>query len=326
LIAETPDRAEGLRDQSADQRDQSADQRDQAADQRDQAADQRDQAADQRDQAADQRDQAADQRDQAAERRDQAADQRDQAAERRDQAAEQSEARVKNGGLITDALNRSGLARRDAAYDRHRASQDRRAGASERDQADLDRESALADRAAGATERTQAELDRNSALADRGASAGERESSFLDDLTGVYHRGAGFAELEREVARARRAEQPLVLAFVDVDRLKNINDSRGHAAGDQMLIEVANSLRAKLRSHDLIIRYGGDEFVCAISGIDMAEATKRLNFVNAALAQAPGLGSVTVGLAELEPDDTPDDLVARADAMLYRERQQKRPT
>ena len=65
-------------------------------------------------------------------------------------------------------------------------------------------------------------------------------------------------------------------------------------------------------------------FVCVISGIDTAEATKRLNFVNTALAQAPGYGSVTIGLAELQPGDTPDDLVARADAMLYRERQRKR--
>lgn len=183
----------------------------------------------------------------------------------------------------------------------------------------------MQDRQAGAIERTQAEFDRDTALADRGASARERAHSSLDDLTGVYHRGAGLIELEREIARTRRTEQPLVLAFVDVDRLKAINDSRGHAAGDRVLLEVANTLRAKLRSHDLIIRYGGDEFVCAIPGLNISDATKRLALVNVALKAAPSHGSVTIGLAELRPDDLLEALVARADAALYREREQPVP-
>ena len=246
----------------------------------------------------------AEERDQAGEQRDQAAEQRDQAAEQRNQAAEQSETSA-NARIDPDALNRSALARREAASDRRRASQDRGSGASER---------------------TEAALDRNTALADRGASAREREYACVDDLTGVYLRGAGLVELEREIARARRTQHPLVLAFVDVDRLKAVNDSRGHAAGDRMLLEVATALRGKLRSYDLIIRYGGDEFLCAISDLNIVDATKRLGLVRAALAEAPEHGSVTVGLAELRPDDSTEDLVARADAALYRERRQQRPT
>jgi diguanylate cyclase (GGDEF)-like protein len=72
------------------------------------------------------------------------------------------------------------------------------------------------------------------------------------------------AELEREIARATRTRQPLVLAFVDVDHLKEINDVHGHAAGDQVLQAVAETLRTTLRGYDLIFRYGGDEFVCAL--------------------------------------------------------------
>jgi diguanylate cyclase (GGDEF)-like protein len=136
----------------------------------------------------------------------------------------------------------------------------------------------------------------------------------------VYLRGTGVIELEREISRVRRSEQPLVLAFVDVDHLKAINDSHGHAAGDRLLIDVANSFKAHLRSHDLIIRYGGDEFVCALSGLNMAEATTRIALITAALAAAPEHGSVTVGLAQLQPHDSPRDLIARADAALYRER------
>jgi diguanylate cyclase (GGDEF)-like protein len=288
-------------------------------------AEERDQAADQRDQAADVRDRAADVRDRAADVRDRAADVRDRSGEQRDQAGEQSESWVR-AGIAMDALKRPALGRRAAASDRRRASRDRRAGFDERTQAEFDRDSALSDRRAGAIDRTQARLDRDTALADRVRSAREREYASIDGLTGVYLRGAGSVELEREIARARREEKPLVLAFVDVDRLKTINDSRGHAAGDRMLLEVADTLGAKLRSYDLIMRYGGDEFVCTLVGLNMADATKRLALVNAALAEAPEHGSVTVGLAELRPDDSPEDLVTRADAALYRQRQEQRPT
>ena len=254
---------------------------------------------------ADERDQAGDRRDDAGDRRDRAADERDLAADERDRAAERAEVRA-SGGAATDALDRSAVARREAAADRRRASHDRRAGANER---------------------VQAELDRTTSLADRASSATERENACLDDLTGVHLRAPGFVELEREMLRARRTEQPFVLAFVDVDHLKAINDTRGHAAGDRMLLEVANTLRGKLRSHDLIIRYGGDEFVCAISGLNLTDARKRLAVVNTALATAPEQGSVSFGFAELQDGDSAKELVARADAALYRERgQQRRPT
>ncbi|MDP9075012.1 MAG: GGDEF domain-containing protein [Actinomycetota bacterium] len=194
------------------------------------------------------------------------------------------------------------MARREAASDRRQAAQDRQAGASERD---------------------KAEHDRDTALADREASAREREVASHDGLTGAYLRGPGFVELEREMLRANRTGQPLVVAFVDVDHLKAINDSAGHAAGDRMLVEVAGAFRANIRSYDLIIRCGGDEFVCAMTGQTRTDATARLELVNTAIAEATD-GSVTVGLAELDPDDSLETLVARADASLYRQRHQKR--
>ena len=115
--------------------------------------------------------------------------------------------------------------------------------------------------------------------------------------------------------------QPLTLAFVDVDGLRAVNNSRGHAAGDRMLREIANTLQGILRPYDLIIRWGGDEFVCVMTGMALRAAAERLAHVNAALAEAPERGSVTIGLAELQSDDSPIDLIARADAALYRERQ-----
>ena len=301
-----------VRDQQGHERDRSGGLRDQEGVERDEAGVQRDEAGVQRDEAGVQRDQVADQRDQAAEHR-------DQAAERRDEASERSEASAGHG-IAADPLDRLSMARREAASDRRRASQDRRAAARERMEAESDRGTALADRGAGAIERTHAELDRDTAQSDRGASARERADSSRDDLTGAYHRGAGFVELEREIARARRGQQPLVLAFIDVDGLKRVNDSFGHAAGDRLLVEVVRSVRSVLRSYDLVIRYGGDEFVCVISGLSLAAATERLALVNHALAQAPEHGSVTVGLADLQPVDSIEDLIGRADAALYHQR------
>jgi len=128
--------------------------------------------------------------------------------------------------------------------------------------------------------------------------------------------------LEHEMARARRNGQALVLAFLDIDHLKTINDTRGHAAGDRLLLEVADTFRAELRTYDLIIRYGGDEFVCAVSGLSISVAAQRFAQVNSVLAAAPERGSVTVGLAEMQPEDSLEDLIARA--ALYQQRQQER--
>jgi diguanylate cyclase (GGDEF)-like protein len=188
----------------------------------------------------------------------------------------------------------------------------------------LDRDTALADRGAGASERTTAGLDRNTALADRRASAKERERSSHDGLTGAYVRGPGVVELERGIARARRTGRPLSLAFVDVDGLKAINVSRGHRAGDRVLLSVADTLRSMPGSRDLIIHYGGDEFACVIEGLNAADATQRLTLINAALAAAADPASVTVGVTELQRTDSTGDLLDRADAALYRERPERR--
>ena len=135
----------------------------------------------------------------------------------------------------------------------------------------------------------------------------------------------GFVELEREMTRAKRTNQPFALAFVDVDALKARNDSLGHTAGDQLLRATADAIRAQLRSYDLIIRFGGDEFLCGVIDVTVAEAATRFSRVNAELAAA-GQATIIVGLAQLDEDDVLEDLVARADQDLYRERPDRNPT
>ena len=351
------DAAGGRRDEAGEIRDTAGAARDHAAGARDGEAERRDEASGRRDLAGERRDELGAQRDRDGASRDDAAVSRDHegalnvasvgapitnehlarfAQSRNAAASDRSRAsqdRAAAAGERDEAQHDRDIARHDreagagerakSQLDRDSALDDRRAGAGARGSAWLDRDTALADRDAGANERSEAGHDRETALADRGASSVELEHSSHDALTGAYLRGAGLAELEREILRARRDRQPLVLAFVDVDGLKAANDSAGHAAGDRMLRAVADALRAKLRSHDLIIRYGGDEFVCAVSGFTMADAAARLRLVNVALAALPERASVTVGLAELAADETAADLIARADAALYAERQNR---
>ncbi len=97
----------------------------------------------------------------------------------------------------------------------------------------------------------------------------------VDDLTGAYRREMGRLALSHEIDRARRGDGRFVVAFVNLDELKSINDLNGHAAGDAALKAVVGALRASLRSFDPILRYGGDEFVAGMGGIDLDDAERR---------------------------------------------------
>src|SRR4029077_15212368 len=155
---------------------------------------------------------------------------------------------------------------------------------------------AINDRKVAADDRAQGSQDRRIAAADRAQAAKDREDSGTDELTGVSRRGAGLTAIGREIDRAQRDSGELVAAYVDVDGLKATNDAKGHAAGDTLLIAVADSLRACLRSYDVITRVGGDEFVCVLPGIAIDSARRRFEAVSTMLAASPSGASITVGL------------------------------
>ena len=112
-----------------------------------------------------------------------------------------------------------------------------------------------------------------------------REQAAFDDLTGALRRGAGIAAVDREVARARRHKSPLALAFVDIDGLKAANDRRGHAAGDKLIKGLAAALREGLRDQDLLVRYGGDEFVCVLPDTPAEGGRAKLDGIRKAAAK-----------------------------------------
>ena len=150
------------------------------------------------------------------------------------------------------------------------------------------------------------------------------EHAYRDTLTGVLPRDAGQDQLQRAVDQAHRTHQPLVLVFLDVDHLKRTNDSQGHAAGDFLLQSLGSALRKGLRSYDVVVRYGGDEFVCGLPRAGIAQATGRLDKVSAQLHAAVPGASVTAGFAALRDADSLEDVLRRADQDMYANRRAQR--
>jgi diguanylate cyclase (GGDEF)-like protein/PAS domain S-box-containing protein len=136
-----------------------------------------------------------------------------------------------------------------------------------------------------------------------------------DELTGLANRRAWDEELRRELARAERMDYPVCLALLDLDGFKAFNDSRGHPAGDVLLREAATAWRILLRVTDFIARYGGDEFMVLLPDCPRAEA---LEVVERLRGSVPSEQTCSVGLASWRRGVSAEQLVALADAALYR--------
>ena len=174
-------------------------------------------------------------------------------------------------------------------------------------------------RARGHASRIRAASDRAQSAQDRQQAAQDRQQAGTDELTGARRRGVGLEELENEIKRARREGHSLVAVYVDVDRLKSVNDKQGHAAGDEVLRTVTEGLRHQMRAYDLLVRLGGDEFLCALPNLTLAETRFRFDGFRAKLKDSEGC-SVSVGFSELLDGDSSDDFISQADSNLLARR------
>jgi two-component system cell cycle response regulator len=152
-----------------------------------------------------------------------------------------------------------------------------------------------------ALRRQSAELDRQSRT---------------DVLTGLHNRRHVEEQLQAQESAARRHGYPLAVLVVDVDRFKQVNDSLGHAAGDDVLRTVARTLRGTARFEDVVGRWGGEEFVVLAPYTDVAAGTALAERLRAAVAAETGGVTVSVGGAA-SGAPTVTDLLVTADANLY---------
>ncbi|MBI1395347.1 MAG: EAL domain-containing protein [Betaproteobacteria bacterium] len=163
-------------------------------------------------------------------------------------------------------------------------------------------------------------------ISDRKAQEREIERLAMEDhLTGLLNRRAAEARLAVEWSRARRDRNPFAVALVDADRFKLVNDQYGHHVGDQVLMHLARTLERNLRGGDWIARWGGEEFLMCLHGLDARGAVKagerarnfvKSNPVPVAVGTLPVTVSIGVALYSSEIESI-DQLVAEADALLY---------
>jgi diguanylate cyclase (GGDEF)-like protein len=150
-----------------------------------------------------------------------------------------------------------------------------------------------------------------------------RKDALIDPLTGIPNRLAFDERLSEEWRRARRYKRPLGLLMLDLDELKEINDTEGHAAGDRVLRAVAECISEDIRHSDQVARLGGDEFV-VLCPETPAEALNQTAEKLRERLEARGI-AISMGRAELEPgDESPHDLVARADVAMHQHKQRRR--
>ncbi|MFN2350156.1 MAG: diguanylate cyclase [Thioalkalivibrio sp.] len=148
----------------------------------------------------------------------------------------------------------------------------------------------------------------------------------MDSLTGCYNRRMGMERLGEEFSRVMRGGESLGVAMFDIDHFKPVNDTWGHLAGDRILVQTARAVQQELRESDVLVRYGGEEFLVLLPGTQLAEARQVAERVRKAVSsmEISGEGpegitvSIGVGTTATAGVTQPDELLQLVDEALYR--------
>ncbi|GJE73712.1 MULTISPECIES: PleD family two-component system response regulator [Methylorubrum] len=162
----------------------------------------------------------------------------------------------------------------------------------------------------------------------RGALQASVELAVTDDLTGLHNRRYLDRQIGPVFGDAMLHQKGLACLLLDIDRFKSINDTWGHEAGDEVLRAFAERIRQQVRPMDILARYGGEEIVMVVPGVDLPEAQAIAERIRERIGAAPFTVqrgtrdipvTVSIGVAVRRPTDTsPADILGRADAALYR--------
>lgn len=154
--------------------------------------------------------------------------------------------------------------------------------------------------------------------------------AITDGLTGLFTKTYFFERLKEEIERAQVNKLSLIIAMIDIDHFKTVNDMHGHKAGDVLLRQISDILRKRFREIDILARYGGEEFVVLLSHIQMKEAIQKLEELRKFIEREKFFlpiesfnpiqikKTISIGLADLKNETNIEDIINKADIALYK--------
>ncbi|MHA2938100.1 sensor domain-containing diguanylate cyclase [Vibrio sp. RC27] len=163
-------------------------------------------------------------------------------------------------------------------------------------------------------------------LSFRGYQSRLEQMATVDTLTGAYNRQGFDTLVAKSMKNAKHTHSPLTIAMLDIDHFKSINDKFGHLAGDNVLQQVAKTCQSELRKEDAFCRWGGEEFIVILPGLNIHDATRAMERLTRSIERQPFDPKVTVsiGVSQLQEKETVPSLIRRADKAMYLAKEQGR--
>lgn len=154
--------------------------------------------------------------------------------------------------------------------------------------------------------------------------------AITDGLTGLFTKTYFFERLKEEIERARSNNVNLIIAMIDIDHFKEVNDMHGHKAGDVLLRQISDILRKRFREIDILARYGGEEFVVLLAHIQMKEALQKLDDLRKSVEREKFFlpiesfnpiqikKTISIGIADIKNETDVAEVIRKADTALYK--------